>query len=240
MKRKLKTFFLYIVCIICIALIFFSGYKIIIWWKENNQNKEIMNNIYDKVTIDKNNKYNVDISELKKINSDTVGWIKVENTNIEYPIVQTSNNDFYLKHSFDKNYNSAGWIFADFRNKLDGTDKNIVIYGHNRRDGSMFGSLKNALTEEWYNNEGNMKINLIIGEELQEYKIFSVYRIEKEEYYLTTDFDNDEEFQKYIDRAKSKSIKDFNVDISVKDEILTLSTCADDNNYRVVVQAKKL
>lgn len=69
----------------------------------------------------------MDLQELRRINPETVGWIKLENTNIEYPIVQTTDNSFYLNHSFDKSYNEAGWIFADYRNKLDGTDKNIVI-----------------------------------------------------------------------------------------------------------------
>ena len=62
-----------------------------------------------------------------------------------------NNNDFYLKHSFDKKYNAAGWIFADYRNKLDGSDKNIVVYGHNRQNGTMFSSLRNILNQIIHN-----------------------------------------------------------------------------------------
>ncbi len=240
-KRFLKILILFILLIICVILILASGYKIISWLKDNNRNKEIIDTIHEKaVVLDKNNKYNVDLQELRRINSETVGWIKLENTNIEYPIVQTTDNSFYLNHSFDKSYNEAGWIFADYRNNLDGTDKNIVIYGHNRRDGSMFDSLKKVLTDEWYNNEENMKVHVIIGDEEQEYIIFSAYKIKKEDYYLTTHFNNDNEYQAYINRAKEKSIKNFNIDVGIDDKLITLSTCANDNNYRVVLHAKKM
>lgn len=239
-KKTKKGVFLKIIALVCMIAMFFSGVKIAIWWKENTKTQNLIHEISKKTTIDENNKYKIDIQELKKENPDTVGWIKIENTNIEYPIVQTSNNDYYLKHTFDKSKNSAGWIFADYRNKLDGTDKNIVIYGHNRRDTSMFGTLKNTLNEEWYNNEENGKIHLIIGEESYEYQIFSIYKIQKEDFYLTTNFKAENEFKKYIDRAKSKSVKSFNVEVNVEDSLLTLSTCADNTNYRIVVHAKKI
>ena len=77
---------------------------------------------------------------------------------MEYPVVRSTNNSFYLNHSFDKSKNLAGWIFADYKNKFDNTDKNIVIYGHNMRDDSMFGSLKNILNSDWYDNEENTNI----------------------------------------------------------------------------------
>ena len=111
------------------------------------------------------NLINVDFNELKNINENVVGWIQVNGTNINYPFVHTSNNDFYLTHSFDDSYNSAGWVFADSSNKLDGTDRNIVIYGHNRRDGGMFGTLKNILTDEWQSNSENLIIPFITENE---------------------------------------------------------------------------
>ena len=86
-KRYLKILILFILLIICVILILISGYKIIIWSKDNNRNKEIIDTIHEKaVVIDKNNKYNVDLQELRRINPETVGWIKLENTNIEYPL----------------------------------------------------------------------------------------------------------------------------------------------------------
>ena len=116
----------------------------------------------------------------------------------------------------------------------------MVIYGHNRRDGSMFGTLKNILTEEWQNNTDNFSILLITENEKSEYKVFSVYRIEKEDYCITTNFGTDNKFKEFIDVIKSRSVKDFNVNVSIEDHILTLSTCADNNKYRVVLHAKKI
>ena len=83
----------------------------------------------------------VDLTDLVNQNNDTVGWIKVNGTTIDYPIVQSSDNEFYLSHSFDKTENRAGWIFSDFRNNLNNFNYNSVIYGHRLRDNTMFGNL---------------------------------------------------------------------------------------------------
>lgn len=181
--------------------------------------------------------YTVDFEKLKDMNEETVGWIKVKGTNIEYAVVKSSDNSYYLNHNFEKKYNSGGWIFADYKNKFDGTDKNIVIYGHNMKDNSMFGTLKNVLKENWYNNEENHVINFITEKEEQEYQVFSVYKTENEDYYIDTEFENNE-FKEFINTLKARSIKDFNVEVTQEDSILTLSTCADNNKYRVVLHAK--
>jgi sortase B len=173
---------------------------------------------------------------LKEKNPDTVGWIKVEGTNIDYPVVRGKNNDFYLNHSFDKSPNGVGWVFADYRDNFDGNDLNTIIYGHNRRDGTMFGTLKNILKKEWYDN--NTTITYADPSGVYNYKIFSIYRIEKEDYYITTGFQNKTEYKQFLDTLKSRSIKNFGVELTENDQILTLSTCANDNRYRVVLHAK--
>ena len=243
-KRKAKKIIIPILLLIFISIMIFTGIKIFNWLKENKNSNDIIEDIQDSISIDDNtdtvDKYNIDFGSLKQKNSDTIAWLKVNGTDIEYPVVKTTNNDFYMTHSFDKSYNSAGWVFMDYKNKFDGTDNNMVIYGHNRRDGSMFGTLKNILTEEWQNNEENFIIPFITEQEKSEYQVFSVYRIEKEDYYITTNFGTDNEFKKFIDKIKSRSVKDFNVDVSTEDHILTLSTCADNNKYRVVLHAKKI
>ena len=127
----------------------------------NQNNKKISDEISKFITLDETKednegKYVIDFEKLKEKNSDVVAWLKVNGTNIETTVVKTTNNDYYLTHNFNKEYNSAGWIFADYKNKVDGTDKNLVIYGHNMRDNSMFGSLKWVINEDWYNNEDNM------------------------------------------------------------------------------------
>ena len=206
---------------------------------ENNKIKIIQENLKDLTKLKKGNN-EINFEELKSQNSDTVFYLKVNNTNISYPVVKYSDNNYYLNHSFDKSKNSAGWLFADYKNKLDGTDKNIVVYGYNRRDGSMFGTLKNILNKEWYDNTDNMDIVYMDIRGKHIYKVFSIYKIENEDYYITTQFNNDSEYKKFLTIIKSRSIKDFNVEISETDSILTLSTCANNNKYRVVLHAKRI
>lgn len=232
-----------ILMIFFIILLFFSGIKIVIWYMNNQNNKKISDEIAEFVTVDEtkeDEKYAVDFEKLKEKNSDVVAWLKVNGTNIETTVVKTTDNDYYLTHNFNKEYNSAGWIFADYKNKLDGTDKNLVIYGHNMRDDSMFGSLKWVINEDWYNNEDNKYITLVTENETQIYEVFSVYQIEKEDYYIQTNFNTEKEFNTFAQTIKKRSKKDFNVDVNKEDNILTLSTCANNNKYRVVLHAKKI
>ena len=154
MKKSKKIIIVNIICVILIGILIYSGIKIYNWYKENQNSKKVVEQISETVTIqqdenEEQKQYIVDFNSLKEQNDETVAWIKVNSTNIEYPIVKTSNNSYYLTHSFDKSYNSAGWPFADYKNKFDGTDKNIVMYGHNRKDGSMFATLKGILSPEW-------------------------------------------------------------------------------------------
>lgn len=238
-KNKKKTILTFIIYLILFCILIYSGMKIYNWYKENNTNKDIVDKINSSIAIENNNKYIVDFKSLKEQNSETVAWIKVNDTKVEYPIVKTQNNDFYLTHSFDKSDNSAGWIFADYRNKFDGTDKNIIVYGHNRRDDSMFGSLKKALNSSWYDNQENTDIIFKTENENCIYKVFSVYQIESEDYYIQTEFADETKFKEFEETIKKRSIKDFGIDVSEKDSILTLSTCANNNKYRVVIHAKK-
>ena len=245
-KTNKKNIIFIIIYIILFCALVYSGSKIYNWYKENNNNKQIAKRISNVVTVVQNDnfeekeKYKIDFDALEEQNDETVAWIKVNNTNVEYPIVKAENNSFYLDHSFDKSYNSAGWIFADYRNNFDGTDKNIVVYGHNRRDGSMFASLKDALSPEWYENDENMDILFDTKNENSTYKIFSIYQIEEEDYYIKTDFDDEIEFENFIDTIAKRSVKDFEVEVTGEDSILTLSTCANNNKYRVVIHAKKM
>ena len=225
--------------ILLFLILVYSGSRIYVWNNENNKTKIIQENLKDITKLQKSNN-EINFEKLKSQNSDTVFYLKVNNTNISYPVVKYSDNNYYLNHSFDKSKNSACWLFVDYKNKLDGTDKNIVVYGHNRRDGSMFGTLKNILNKEWYDNTDNMDIVYMDIRGKHIYKVFSIYKIENEDYYITTQFNNDSEYKKFLTTIKSRSIKDFNVEISETDSILTLSTCANNNKYRVVLHAKRI
>lgn len=233
-----------IIQLIFIVILIYSLINIFLWYKSNKANKQVMEELSQTIETVKEDgeddkKYKINFEELKSKNFDTVAWLKVENTNIEFPVVKANDNSYYLTHNFNKEGNSAGWIFADYKNKFNGKDKNIVIYGHNMRDNSMFGSLKNVIKEEWYNNENNKYIILATENEYSIYEVFSVYQIKKEDYYIKTDFNSDKEFEEFFQKVKERSIKDFNIDISKENSILTLSTCANNNKYRVVLHAVK-
>lgn len=238
MKKTRKVIFI-ILEIIFVLLTIYSLYNIYQWYTENRKTSEILQSISNSITVDEDNKTVVDFDRLEENNSDIIAYIKVNGTEINYPVVKADDNDYYLSHSLDKTVNGAGWIFADYRNKLDGTDKNLIIYGHNRRDGSMFGTLKNILNKEWYEDKNNLKISLHTENEESTYEVFSVYQLEEEDYYLQTSF-KDKEFLSFVNTLQGRSIKNFNVEVLDHDSILTLSTCANDNRYRVVLHAKKI
>lgn len=244
-----KKIIMLIIMVIFVGIFIFSAIQIINYINDTNENIKIMNEVFENVqeedsneTSENNKKYDdkvsVDFASLKAINSDTVGYLKVNGINIASVVVQAKDNDYYLSHNFNKNYSQAGWIFADFRNRLDGTDNNVIIYGHNMKNGSMFSNLKNILTKEWQNVEENMYVTFVTERENSIYKVFSVYQIEVENYYIITRF-NDGSFSDFVNKLKSRSVKDFNVNVENKNQILTLSTCADNNNYRVVLHAVK-
>ena len=245
----MKNTIITIIQIVLTTLIILSTIEIVKWFNYNKNSKKISNEISSLISVNpeignstnisKAEKYNVDFTNLKVKNSDTIAWIKVDGTSIEYPIVKTTNNNYYLSHSFDQTYNSAGWVFADYRNKLDGTDKNIIIYGHNRKDGSMFGTQKNTLQPDWYNNQENLQIAFITENEKCLYQVFSVYEILAEEYYVQTSF-NAGKFQEFVNTLKSRSIKDFGINVTEEEQILTLSTCSNNSKYRVVLHALKM
>lgn len=231
--------------IVSLVIIIICLYFIWIWYKENKHNNIILNNLlsnvdFDNKVITSDNKEAIDFSNLININTDTVGWLIVNNTDINYSVVQAKDNSYYLTHSFDNSYNSAGWIFADYRNKLDGSDKNIIIYGHNRRDGSMFSSLKNILNEDWYLNKENHIITFYTPSETLRFQVFSIYKIESSNYDTTTHFYSDDEYKIFLDKIKNYSIYNFNLEVDSNDQILTLSTCANNTDYRVVLHAKKI
>lgn len=104
----------------------------------------------------------------------------------------------------------------------------------------MFGSLKNIINEEWYNNEENYNIIFITENENEIYRVFSVYKIEVEDYYIQTQFSSSKKFGDFVKTLKERSIKNFNEEVSAEDNILTLSTCANNNKYRIVLHAKKI
>lgn len=220
--------------IVLILLLSFSTTKIVTWNKENIETKALITELN---TIKDTQNDTLNINELKSKNNDTIGWIKVNNTNIDYPLVQSKDNNYYLTHNYNKKKTSAGWIFLDKRNNKDLSNKNNIIYGHSRKDKSMFGTLKYTLNKNWYKNKDNLIIKITTETKKYNYEVFSIYTIEKENYYLQTDFTTKKEYKTFLNILKERSIYDFKIDIENTTSILTLSTCYKDNQ-RVVVHAK--
>ena len=245
--KKSKKIRLAIVYIVCFLAIIFSFTQIIRINHQKNTTFKLTESLQSYININNNTSnenllatYTVDFESLKKINKDTVGWLKVNGVNISFPVVKTDNNNFYLKHSFDKSSNPCGWVFADKNNKFDGTDKNIIIYGHNRRDGTIFSPLVNILSSDWYNDENNKYISFITAEGEEKYEVFSIYQTEVEDFYIQTDFKSTKDYLDFLNILKSRSTKDYQVSLSANDQILTLSTCGKENKLRVVLHAKKI
>ena len=161
-KKHLLIIFFSITLIISLSYL-------IHWNIENQKNAQMIQTVGDYLiqkpssdgTNITNDSFSIDFDGLKSINNSCFGWISVNNTNINYPVVKYTNNEYYLNHSFDKSQNSAGWIYSDYRNTCDGFDKNLIIYGHNRKDGTMFSPMnETCLNENWYKNKENQIIKL--------------------------------------------------------------------------------
>ena len=182
-------------------------------------------------------KYNQIFDELLKVNNDTVGWLTVNNTKVNYPVVQYTDNDFYLKRDFNKNKNSYGWIYMDYRNNIYNLSNNTIILGHNLKNGMMFGTLRYTTNESWYKNPDNQIITFNTKVKNMKWKIFSIYKIPVTNDYLYANFGDLNEFKKFLDTIKSRSIYDFGIELKKEDHILTLTTCGTTSATRLVIHA---
>lgn len=185
----------------------------------------------------KMNLIDVNFSDIKKKNNDVVGWIQVSGTNINYPFVQTTDNTYYLTKDINKNNNSAGWVFMDYRNNIKDFDKNTILYAHSRVNGTMFGSLKNIMNNDWYNNKLNHVIKLSTEYENTLWQVFSVYITPVVNDYIQIEFNNSDRYLEFLNMIQKRSAYTFDVSLNNLDKILTLSTCYNDNE-RVVMHAK--
>lgn len=181
---------------------------------------------------------NVNFDELLNKNSDTVGWIKIDGTKVNYPVVQSADNDYYLSHAFNKSNNIGGWIFADYRVDFEEFGRNTIIYGHNMNNKTMFGSVPDMLKSSYLNNNDNyIKISTPTSNTV--WKVFSIYTIEPEVYYLKTNFKT-EPYENFLNTIKGRSIHNFGLEVTTDDKVLTLSTCDNTGTKRVVVHAKMI
>lgn len=262
-KLKWKNIILILIFLILFITLNISIYNIIKCKLDSNKTNEEINTIQENTNIEevqdnkgteiikqaekipkgnpywdyiKMNMIDVNFDNLKKINSDVVGWVKVNGTNINYPFVQSKDNKYYLTHSFSKSYNNAGLVFLDYRNN-NINNRNTIIYAHGRTDKTMFGTLRKVLNNGWINNTNNYVIKISTEKENSLWQIFSIYHIPTTNDYLQTEFKDEREYQRFLNILKNRSNHNFNTSITSNDTILTLSTCYNDSE-KMVVHAK--
>lgn len=182
-------------------------------------------------------KVNVDFNGLKSLNPDIVAWIQFEHMDISYPVVRGGDNDYYLTHTFRKTENSAGAIFMDCDNNSDMSDYNTIIYGHNMKNGSMFGLLGRYKEEEYY--PGRDCFWIYTPEVDYRYQIFSCHEPQADDSNVYTIWKSSEKFDTYVNHALKVAKYNTNVSVNGEDRVVTLSTCTKrGSDYRFVVQGK--
>lgn len=250
--RKIINIILVAIIIVCLSII---GYKYYNYNKDDKLNSEIqdLQPVINEASDSDNNSSgendgqdqskggnyvnSANEEELKSINSDYKMWIQIENTNINYPVVQGSDNDYYLKHNFRKESNISGTVFVESANDID-NDKNIILYGHNMRNGTMFNNITNYKEESFFNEDN--KINIIMNNTLYEYEVFSVYVKNVSEVNLAIGFASEDEFINYAYNEAEESLYKKDVDFSAEDNLITLVTCSYEfTDARTIVVARR-
>lgn len=239
---------------ICVCIFLFSMFQVIDYFYGSYENHRmyaaVQETYTDSLPEDEMSHKNIEAQEdllirerflpLLEINEDTVGWITVPNTPIDYPVVQTKDNDYYLDHNFQHFKSDAGSIFMDFRNAPELSDRHSIIYGHHMRDGSMFKGLLNYQDEDFFENNRTITIQTLAQE--TEWEVFSAYVTATDFYYIVTDFSSDQDYLDFLQLVQKKSqIQPNDVNFTHEDQLLTLSTCAYDfEDARFVVHARKI
>ncbi len=183
-------------------------------------------------------KYEKVFEKLKEINNDTVGWLTVNNTKIDYPVVQATDNDYYLYRDYYKNKNRHGWIYMDYRNNIEDLSDNTIIFGHNLANQKMFGTLRYVTNPSWYKKSSNQIITFNTTKANMKWQIISIYKIPVTNDYLVANFASSEDKLNFLDMITQRSIYNFNATYDENTKIITLSTCSNGSKDRLVVHAK--
>jgi len=171
-------------------------------------------------------------------NDQTVGYIKIEDTPIDYPVLYSGDNDFYLHNDFNQQPSYTGAVFLDHRcNVYDmESTRNVILYGHNNRDGTMFNGLVHYFGEDFFNEHRIITFDTLAGE--MQWEVFAVFETHVEFYYINTLFPTDKDWFNFITYCQSLSVHETDVVLQRDDIVLTLSTCAVGDDYRNVIMAR--
>ena len=254
-KKKKSDVILTIALVVAIAVFCYAAYNLYHIYTEYRKGTNEYNSIEEMAVTERDPDstevagpdaqpkppIDVDFEKLKSINDDVIGWIYVDALpDISYPIVQGKDNQTYLHQTYEKNYNFAGTIFVDYENGRDFNDCNTLVYGHNMKNGSMFGHLKKITEDEkLYNNDRYFWI--LTPDKNYRYEIISAYTTGVNSDTYTLFKGPGEEFEEYLKKIKSYSdIKTEDTELTIKDKIVTLSTCTGNESTRFVVQGKRV
>ena len=255
-KRSLAS---NIILIIAVGIFVFSAYKLINIYSEYHKGDKEYDSIAEeaieiqKPAEDKKEQKNgeqkpkvhsslkVDFDKLKKVNKDIVGWIQFdEPERINYPIVRGEDNDKYLTTTYEGKKNSSGAIFMDANNSGEFADRNTFIYGHNMKNGSMFGQLRKFKTKDYYEQNPYFYIYTPDGKEVK-YQIFAVCIVEDTSESYTRFYNNDAEYLDYLNYVKSIARYDTGVELNAESKIVSLSTCTNvSETQRLLVHGVKI
>lgn len=179
------------------------------------------------------------LKNLQEVNPDVVGWITIPDTDVNYPILQTGDNRFYLNKTWKKQASTVGSIFMECQNRADLSQFNTLIYGHNMKDGSMFSVLRSYLEQAYW--EEHPYVYIAVENDVRRYDIYAAYEVGVWEIAYGLEIEKEEDKQEFIDFGVSKSKIDTGVVPTVEDDVLTLSTCTGNGNAatgtRWVIQA---
>ena len=220
--------------IIFIIIFIVSGSILLKWYINTGNSKEKYEKLADEVTkVNDEGEENdlIDFEKLKSINSDIVAWIIIDGTTINYPVMQTTDNNYYLSKNFYKEYDRCGSVFLDYKSQF--TDKNIVIYGHNIKRGTMFSDLENICNGKLGNN---IDINIYMQGKEMRFQVFSSYVIKPEDYSINTSI-TENEFGDFKQTLLKRSKIDFLSEYNNTNQIITLSTCDRTGKKRILVHA---
>ncbi|MBR4020026.1 MAG: class B sortase [Firmicutes bacterium] len=233
-KKKKKGDVLYkIVMAVLVVIILFSLYNIgkILYgyYQGNSQYEEVQ-----EIAKVEEKEEGIDFSALKKANGDVKAWIYLEDTVIDYPVMQTTNNDYYLYHMFNGEENGAGSIFIDYRNENPFRDFVTVLHGHRMKDGSMFKPLVQYNDPEFYKT--HKVIEITTPKKKYDCKVFAMATIPADSDFYQFYFYSDEDRQTYLNNLASWNEISTDVKVSIDDKIVMMSTCTaqlDDNRVCV-------
>ena len=222
-----------IILFICIVLFLFSVFQISLYIMDSKKASDI----YEENRKIYHNS-NKDVQSLKEVSNDIIGWIKIPNTRIDYPVVKGKDNDYYLNHDINGNENRHGAIFMDYRSNPS-EDKNIIIYGHHMKDGTMFKDLVSFKDKNFFN--ANSFIYLDIENKKSKYEIFSVYITGPDSSNIPITFNSIDDYHDFFSDARDRSLFSSEVEFSEEGRILTLYTCTYEyEDARLIVHAQSV